>query len=136
MMRGARCTWAFVSTPNAQPPTPTFNRDDVATIGSWGVGNWELTKPSVQNALDEPVIRLTLAEDTVGGAVAQRDVPLVAVPIGGMGQIRRMGTMGNVLPIRPSSPSGVPPTARRPPRSRARLHTSTGQPASLGDDAH
>src|SRR5918996_1339144 len=67
-------TNAFRSTPNFQLPTPNASRD--ATLMVWELGVFI----SVHNPVHKPRIRPALAEHAVRGAVAQRRVPLVALP--------------------------------------------------------
>ena len=73
--------------------------------------------------------RLAIAEDAIHAAVAERDVPLVAIP-----------SSRPARPARPacSCPSDVsPPVSRRPPRARrAAGHRAAGEAAAIGRHAH
>src|SRR5690242_12985887 len=64
-----------------------------------------------------------IAEDAIRGAVAQRDVPLVAVP-----------------PTFAQAPVGkplvLPPSAGRPPRPRPPLHRTATEPAAIRGHTH
>ena len=64
-------------TPNSQ----RLRRGQFPRFGSWDkkpVGRWELS--SVDDSLEEPVVRIALVEDAIGRAVVERHVPLVPIP--------------------------------------------------------
>src|SRR5687767_6432089 len=71
----------------------------------------------VDNPFNEPVIGIALAEQAIGRAVVERDVPFVAIP---GGQVGRVG-------LGPT----CPPAARRAPGAGTRLDAAAAQPASI-----
>src|SRR5258706_15231376 len=67
-----------------QFPTSNFQlpRQSVAAATSvLEVGRWELGVAGlINNALDEPCIRVAFAEKAIGRPVAERHIPLIALP--------------------------------------------------------
>src|SRR6185503_7107509 len=91
------------------------------------IGNWSLVVDcSIDHALDEPGIRVALAEDAIGRTVAERHVPLVAIPAFAAARLRLGRLVGGIHP----------PPARGSPRSRVLLDRSTTEAATIDDDAH
>src|SRR5687767_301211 len=68
---------------------------------------------SIDDPFDEPGVRGTLAEQAVGGAVTERHVPFVAIPLG--------------VPTSPIHP----PVSGRAPRPGTPVHGSTAQPPPI-----
>src|SRR6185369_2377899 len=85
-----------------------------------GVGirdsGFECGVESIDHALDEPCIRVALAEDAIGRAIAERDVPLVALP-----------TLFYVLD---------PPASRRSPWTCIRFHLASADPTPIARHAN
>src|ERR1044071_1651369 len=93
------------------------------TVVRWFAGSEVRgSRLSIYHALDEPRVGVALAEDAIGRAVAERDVPFVALPVG---RDRLDGREGR---------DGYPPSARCTPRTGVLFDaTSTESTAIDGD---
>src|SRR5262245_8711595 len=84
--------------------------------GFEGDSGFELGAESIDHALDEPCIRVALAEDAIRRAIAERHVPFVALPI-----------LFCVLD---------PPASRRSPWTCIRFHLASADSTSIARHAH
>src|SRR5262245_23692836 len=73
---------------------------------------------SIHNPFEEPLVGVSLAEQSIGRTIRKRDVPFVAVP-GHMALGSRLWASGLALP----------PCSRCSPWPGARIHGSPAQPA-------
>ena len=69
-------------TPNSQPLTlaqrPSTRSGTLGVGGAIDVGRWEL---SINDPLEKPMVRVALPEHAVRGAIGERHVPLVSIPL-------------------------------------------------------
>src|SRR5437667_5989778 len=105
----------------------------------------------IGDGIDKPSIGFAIAEDPVHRAVAERDIPFVAIPtglVGLVGQVSRVGPLSCIFPTRPTRltrptrPTGLtrparqPPFPRRSPGSGACEHLAADKPATIGRHTH
>src|SRR6476620_3504870 len=108
-------------TPNAQrlslPQLPRCSRmNERLGIGrASDVGSWELS--SINDPLEEPMVRVALTNQAIRRAIVERHVPFVTIPLG-------IGGWTRVFQSALSSP----PRARCPPRPGALFHPPSTQP--------
>ena len=99
----------------------------------------------IGDGIDKPSIGFAIAEDPVHRAVAERDIPFVAIPTGLVGLVGQVGLVGLVSLVRPVScvfptrPPGLtrptsrhPPLPRRSPRSGAYEHLAADKSVTIG----
>src|SRR5258705_559045 len=107
-----------------------------------GVGRWELGIAGlINNALDEPGIRVAFAEDAIGRPVAERHIPLIALPrfhVHGprLARILFLCVSVSLWPVSLTSCDTDPPSARRAPGAGICLDVSPAPSTSIGDHPH
>src|SRR4051812_8866125 len=83
-----------------------------------GRAGWApLCQSSIDNRINEPSPRVAIEKNAIHGAVAQRNVPFVAVPTGQVGRVH-------------------PPVPRRAPWAGTSDDAATGKPTTIGRDAY
>src|SRR5579863_4090278 len=86
------------------------------------------TQGSIDDRIDEPPAVIAIPEDPVDGAVGERHVPLVAIPVMPVEPHARCARAAPLASAQTSQRLSRPPGAGRAPRPGARDHRSAGEP--------